>query len=60
MMANPSIPRVTEILFDTLDSGGSGKMACYPRLRLGQQTIFSDSSESFESNSITCYPLDQS
>ena len=29
-------------------------------LRLGRQTIFPDSPESLESNSITCHPLDQS
>ena len=29
------------ILFDSWDSGRSGKMACHPRLCLGQQTIYS-------------------
>ena len=51
---------MTGKLFDSRDSGGSGKMVCHPRLRLGRQTIFPDPPESLESNSITCHPLDQS
>ena len=38
-MTNPS---GDGILFDSQDSGGSGKIACHPRLPLGQQTIFPD------------------
>ena len=60
IMTNPSGDRDTISLSGLRGGGGSGKMACHPGLRLGQQTIFPDPPESLESNSITCHPLDQS
>ena len=50
---------MTGILFDSRDSGGSGKWLV-SRESSRDKPIFPDLPECLESNSITCHPLEQS